>query len=153
MLAQFQFLSNYKIQNTKYFNDNTPKYNTIILNTNIHIFYILLFINKIHKLNHIRRGVKITFFFLPITKKNVIFLRAPYKNKLARLNILSVRYKFLLTFLLDPQSHEVRPQNGNKDFINNLGALNISSSKIKHVKTKIQYTSNSIHNYTFSNFN
>lgn len=174
-------ISFYKFQNTRFLNSNftatEPKItgnntnkrpnvllNTNILTTNIHIFYIILFLtkfnntnNKLHKQNKINCNVIsnyiISFFFTPITKKNTIFLRAPYKNKLARLNILKRTHKFTITIKQNVHPLDLKLESEFNDFLTFVKAINLSSFKIKHIKTRIKLPFKNCLNYNKNLFN
>jgi hypothetical protein len=174
LFVQFQFVSFFKIKNTllinniknpniKYTqNDTNPK---TILTTNVHIFYIILFLIKFEKFNELSTNktpknnfkklsnLKLSFFFLPITKKNVIFLRAPYKNKLARLNILQLSYKFF--FSIKSTNNKLRPGfcNNSDETIKFFKDINLSSFKIKHTETTIKFYTTNKSNFHLNNFN
>lgn len=153
-----QFLSPYKISHTIYNlnqkpqtrNNATRLYNSI-LTTNIHIFYISLFLSKSLQSNKSTSNIsmvkKLSCFFLPTTKKTVIFLRAPYKNKLARLNILQTNHRFVISGVL---SDSVKVNSNLLEFFKK---INFSSFKIKHSKTYLQYSTTNIQNFNLHNYN
>ena len=87
------------------------------INTHFKLFLVLLLYKVPYSpfLNTAKnKGFTVNVLTLPKKKKNIIFLRAPYKNKLARLNILrmqytsavilttksSINHKFLINFLI-----------------------------------------------------
>lgn len=163
MFIQLQFLSPYKISHTLYNqnrrslnNNNWTKLDKSVLTTNIHVFYISLFLAKAFKSISTPNSTgntstltikKLSCFFLPTTKKTVIFLRAPYKNKLARLNILQTAYRFIISGTIDITNCT------NSSFITFFKKLNLSSFKIKHVKTTINYRTTHIYNFKLHNYN
>lgn len=90
----------------------------------------------------------VSFFFLPRRKKNVIFLRAPYKNKLARLNILNLEYTFILSIRTNPTSTAIKLTN----LIDYFSKFNVSSTKLKHSKTTVSVHYSQAPNFNISSF-
>lgn len=162
MLIQFQFLSLYKLSNTLFLNrpntyvettNNTLNARSSILTTNIHIFYLnLIFIYTNRHISSRDNNASTHFFFLPVKQKQIIFLRAPYKNKLARLNILKSFYKFIYSIQYDVKIPAYSQTQLNNLFYT-LNNLNLSSHKIKHRKTRIRTLQNSPSNFSLLNFN
>jgi len=150
------------LHNKNNVNINIPKH-TSEYSTNIKcsslLIFIVLFNNLIssssfQKINikSARGPIGASIFILPIKKKNVIFLRAPYKNKLARLNILRRRYSATIAIkynLINPHSDN----NYLIKLITWLKNLNFSTHYIKHHQTKMYFISKNTENFLFSNFN
>ena len=172
MYFQFQFLSLYKVCNTKFLTHFSNKSTDLpitktkikstkngVLTSNIQIFYVIFFMLKINKINSTVKSAallthtKVSFFFLPSTKKNTIFLRAPYKNKLARLNILQIQYKFFMSFRCVNACMNPYNNLDINSLTNSINKVNFSSPKIKHTKTNIIYNSYNIKNFAIENFN
>jgi len=181
LLVQLQFLSSYKIKNTllldksldanvKDGKDESSCASTkTILTTNVHIFYILLFLSKFNASNSPNHknadlhneykelkkptNLKVSFFFLPVTKKNVIFLRAPYKNKLARLNILRLSYSFFFSIYTPYQTTTFNCSSDLNHICKFFQSINLSSFKIKHTKTRIKLPVKYDVNFLLINFN
>lgn len=129
-----------------------------MLTTNIHVFYIIMFLLKFHKpvkqpSNTVEGGNKLSFFSLPVAKQHVIFLRAPYKNKLARLNILQLSYKFFFSIKYNSKTISLKMGDRVKDFVTFFNAINLSSFKIKHTKTKVKFCTQHTTNFCLKNFN
>lgn len=146
MLINFQFISFYKVTHTK-ISSNTSQLSvkgTKILTTNIQLVYILLFLRSM--LTTKLCAYTLSCFHLPTTKKKTIFLRAPYKNKLARLNIVTISYKFTVTLKFSKTIN-------NFTTFSYFNHLNLSSHKIKHVKTNLQYNQSNTTNFFISNYN
>jgi len=137
-------------------------------NAVLFIFYILFIktldkltaapsVPKLHNLISLR---KFSLFNLPKKKKTVIFLRAPYKNKLARLNI--VRFERTAVFSVNSTSNNVANLNwprlggsAQNNFFESIIPLlhyNLSSYRIKHVKTSVFVFFSMPTNFTFNNF-
>lgn len=87
-------------------------------------------------------------FYLPKKKKSVIFLRAPYKNKLARLNILNLEFTSIVILKINAQVSYTQLIK-----IFKLGSVLFSTTKIKHTKTKINFITTNKNNFKLSNFN
>lgn len=181
MLVQFQFVSFYKIKNTLFLSrdftiikdaakgkQNKALHNNSqksILTTNIHIFYIIMFLLKFYKPENMSKTVesnkqlecidafKLSFFFLPVMKQSVIFLRAPYKNKLARLNILQLSYKFFFSIKSNSKTISLKIDNRVENLITLFTTINLSSFKIKHTKTKVSFCTQYESNFWLNNFN
>lgn len=164
MYLQFQFLSLYKVRNTKLLTNfdrcttnNVKKPAQNILTSNIQIFYFILFMLKSDKVkspfDSPKPSARLSFFFLPRIKKNTIFLRAPYKNKLARLNIVRVHYKFLLALQFKTNRPSSYSNSSATNFISSMLKIDFSSAKIKHLKTIVVYKNFSIKNFSIKNFN
>lgn len=147
MLAQFQFLSFYKLTNTTAVSKDLVPFNTLnkIFTTNIQIIYILIFLN-IYNETTTKKKKTLSFFCMPVKKKKTIFLRAPYKNKLARLNIINVSYKFIVSLNFEQLVNHVVVTTLFRN-------LNLSSHKIMHYKTKIHYYENNAKNFLLNNYN
>jgi hypothetical protein len=96
-------------------------------------------------------------FVIPTKKKSVIFLRAPYKNKLARLNIVQLRYSMIMSLKQKMPEYIMGTndpaRNNLTNMLNYFGAINFSSYRLKHVKTKIKINICFADNYTFQYFN
>jgi hypothetical protein len=89
-----------------------------------------------------------SLFHLPQKKKSVIFLRAPYKNKLARLNILNLEFTSVVS--LSVKTHVTI---NNLNTISDLGDFSFDTHKIKNVKTKVKFTTSAATNFSLFNFN
>jgi hypothetical protein len=59
--------------------------------------HMVIFILLVHSSTGLHPTARLTRTHFPKKKNNVIFLRAPYKNKLARLNIVRVLSSSVLT--------------------------------------------------------
>jgi len=152
-------MSFYKIKNTFIISQDKKQIvsehtnNTRVLSTNIQIFYMMFLLHKMYNQSLVDFNKhSITFFFLPKRKTNVIFLRAPYKNKLARLNILNVYYKFFINISNKTKTY-TNVSNKVRDLQLFINTINFSSPKIKHTKTKISLSCSISENLLLKNFN
>jgi hypothetical protein len=107
---------------------------------------ILLLYFKNHQLFNINR-LNYSIFQKPVKKKSVIFLRAPYKNKLARLNILKLEF----TTILSIKCNEKLYCNNLNDIYKNKN-YNFSTHKLKHTKTKINFMYKYKKNFKICNY-
>jgi hypothetical protein len=111
----------------------------------MYIIILLIFSNKRYKPN--LSNLVYAVFQTPIKKKSVIFLRAPYKNKLARLNILKLEFTTILSIKCD------KFMNFNHlNDVFNLKNYNFSTHKLKHKKTKINFMYKLKKNFQLNNF-
>jgi hypothetical protein len=98
----------------------------------------------------------ISIFSLPSKKKSVIFLRAPYKNKLARLNIVNLEYTLLISinelYSKTTQSKKTTHLTNVPKYIYGLGSYNMSGAKIKHAQTKISVVGENLLNFTLASY-
>lgn len=168
MYVKFRFISFYKIKRSQAIKElKAPNkfwdyfsagfYNPAA--RDIHIYILLIIFTKYYndysvQTQHNNKNpaslqggfskLKLSFFFPPVEKASTIFLRAPYKNKLARLNIVNLKYKFIIVIKRPnlnnyqqstPQACRfvVNDQNNIVAFLNN---LDLSTSKIRHYKTE-----------------
>lgn len=153
MYVQFQFKSFHKIEHE--FKKSNKTNTQTITSKNLFKFFIVLLIfkfnnvelkNETHTNNHTL--VQNSVFHTPKKKKSVIFLRAPYKNKLARLNILNLEFTSIVSFKLNKKIKVI-------DYtkINILGNYLFSTHKLKHTKTKIKFYCANNPNFSLINFN
>ena len=151
MHIQLQFKSFYKLHNKSLINNpDTKKKNSGI---NLLPFLLLLLLSKFKKESKkFQTAANTTIFsssfYPPIKKKSIIFLRAPYKNKLARLNIL--RFEFTVIMSLKINTKNIT---NNKNLLNLLNKFVFSTHKLKHIKTKIKYNEIQKFNFKIRNFN
>lgn len=143
---------------------STVKYKNITA-SNLYVFFLLLLLlehnSKLNR-NLINTGVKqtnkqkqfiLSFFFMPLKKKSIIFLRAPYKNKLARLNILNLEYTLIISLKCSTLScNYTHSSNLLIRQLLQLGSNNLSTLKLKHTKTKININTTVTSNFNFVNF-
>lgn len=87
-------------------------------------------------------------FYLPKKKKSVIFLRAPYKNKLARLNILNLEYTSIISIKLNTQVNFFDIK-----ILDTLGKIMFNTHKLKHTKTTIKTITSNTTNFSLKTFN
>jgi hypothetical protein len=144
LYLQFQFKSFYKIhQNTSL--PKSFKKKNFFSRALMYIIILLIFSNKRYKPN--LSNLVYAVFQTPIKKKSVIFLRAPYKNKLARLNILKLEFTTILSIKCD------KFMNFNHlNDVFNLKNYNFSTHKLKHKKTKINFMYKLKKNFQLNNF-
>lgn len=120
-------------------------------------FYFFIFLLNTYSYSSTNKNTPLYYstYALPFRKKSVIFLRAPYKNKLARLNIIRFYYKaiFSLKYRLVSISDI---GNCNVTILLNsiyrFAYLELSTSKIKHVQTKINFEVSAKSNFLFETF-
>jgi hypothetical protein len=97
-----------------------------------------------------------SIFSLPSRKKSVIFLRAPYKNKLARLNIVNLEYNLLISinelYNKTTQSKKIAHLTNVPKYIHRLGSYNMSGVKLKHAQTKINIVGENLLNFTLASY-
>lgn len=151
MHIQLQFKSFYKTQNNHHVYKNLNKNKNVTENfTRILLFFIFFSKQKNNKQinNDIVETIHSSIYQLPQKKKNVIFLRAPYKNKLARLNIVRLERTSIITFKINKPVLVSGLANLYK-----LGNLFFDTHKLKHTKTQINFLSLNTINYKLANFN
>ncbi len=167
MYIQWKYKSFYKLRNVVIQNEYyTPdSIQNSIKTPSLSLIFLTLFFKKLIIIEHYKpaqaskivNNCNTSFFFLPRTKKVVIFLRAPYKNKLARLNILRNEY----TSICSIKTHQkINSQKYNMEnlpmlfkFVYALLKFNFSTTKLKQVKTTVSFNITLVSNYTFCNFN
>ena len=174
MYIQFQFKSFYKVTNRSILNSEATRSQFLYQNKdrkdicpvhiNFYTFFFLIFLYVVKTkpfLSSMQLDVNnnnpyfVSVFVLPTQKKSVMFLRAPYKNKLARLNILNIEYTTIITLCSNVQQ---RPKSlygfttADLSTFRELGKSNLSTHKAKHIKTKIVTTLKYEVNYLLSNY-
>ncbi len=151
MHVHLQFKSFYRLNElsmTKYTNKKQKNTSKNLLS------FLLLFlfgriVKKTKKLQKsIDEKISISFFYLPVKKKSVIFLRAPYKNKLARLNILRLEFTLIISLKIKNKKYVSYGST-----LSQLNSCVFSTHKSKHIKTKIKYNSVQKNNFKLKNFN
>lgn len=101
--------------------------------------------------------VHVSNFFLPSKKKKILFLRAPYKNKLARLAVMNNQYKTIVIFKTKKfrsflENKEITPYYMILKIIDHIKCFNISFIKLKHVNTSMKITTFNQKNFFIKNF-
>jgi len=105
--------------------------------------------------------INLSAFLLPKRSHKVIFLRAPYKNKLARLNIINLCYTSIISLkvpIFTPthkfaQTSEHILENIRPVLYRFLPTFDLSTAKLQHAKTKYEVFEYQPSNYVFSKFN
>jgi len=175
LYIQIQFKSFYKWTNLKLLELDKTVANTTIeknsygvdllkykdkhitaVNTQLYLFlYILYRYTTQVKTNHIFNNYTVASFVLPTKKKSVIFLRAPYKNKLARLNILNLEYTLIISIrnkkiTSQPYNSIITLTETNEFLKNNL--FNFSTHRTKHMRTVFAINTQCTSNFLLANF-
>jgi hypothetical protein len=122
--------------------------NNTKISTNI--FWLIvtnkLFINKgVNAYN-----VNETIFSLPKKKHKFMFLRAPYKNKLARLSLLNYEYSYKISYGLLKGPIEEQTE---KSILILFKKFNFDYMKLKHVKTHIYILKKPVNAFLVKNYN
>jgi hypothetical protein len=123
--------------------------------TNLYTLFFLLFLLDYNSITHTKtpKPTELSFFFLPVRKQSVIFLRAPYKNKLARLNIVNLEYTLVISIKYTYKLFSSVKSNKNLTLtINQLGGYNFGTAKLKHARTKIKSQIFMKNNFMFLNY-
>jgi len=151
LYIKLQFKSFFKINHINKYKEVNNCNNKIYSINFVPLLLILFIYNKMYlNFENLKHQIDCNIFFLPIKKKSIIFLRAPYKNKLARLNILNLEYTLIISFKL-------KFKNAKFNYSNYLTVIkrnpeNFSTHKIKHTKTKIHINTFHINNFKINYF-
>jgi hypothetical protein len=159
LYIQFYFKSFFKIQfsaPTMQYNINRNTANITTINAQI-ILFALIYFQRRKVLNQGSNTTEfwLSNFSLPTRKHSIIFLRAPYKNKLARLNIVNIEYKCFFVLKTPDKLINNKPSMNFlriSKHIEELQKFNISSMKLKHVKTRLCISNSYVENFHFEAF-
>ncbi len=121
-------------------------------NYNYVTFFFLLFHIKSCVATNVPICLKCTY--LPKKKNMVIFLRAPYKNKLARLNIVRVQSSLIISAQIGV-SPELRV-NFNRAWLQRyldfFCSLRLGAAKSEHLKTRWSVDLTNVNNFMLGHF-
>jgi len=101
-------------------------------------------------------NIYFSYKVLPIKKKKIMFLRAPYKNKLARLSVMNLQSRIIFVFkrsklkrddMYAPTVSSLPP-----NYLNLFKKFNLSFSKLKHETTRIQLVVTNSNNFTLKHY-
>lgn len=129
--------------------------NKNIIYTEIFLYLIVILLMMSSFKNTKNKFYTISCFFLPVKKNKIKFLRAPYKNKLAQLDIVRLHYTFILIFKNFFQKNtNINIVNFSKisNLIRFFHTLTINGTKLRHIATKTKFSFKLDNNFLLKNF-